>query len=54
MAGESVEENDNKKISVISIIDPPWKKILDLITYKLEPMYHTIIAEKLKRITKLK
>lgn len=35
-------------------IPSPWKPRLDLITFKLEPIYHSTIAEKLKRIARLK
>jgi len=35
-------------------LDPPWKARLDLITFKLEPIYHSTIAEKLKKIAQLK
>lgn len=33
---------------------PPWKPRLDIITFKLEPIYHSTIAEKLKKIAQLK
>lgn len=35
-------------------IDPPWKPRLDLITLKLESIYHSTICYKLKKIAKLK
>lgn len=35
------------------MMSPPWKPRLDLITFKLEPIYHSTIASKLKVIAKL-
>jgi len=34
-------------------IPPPWKILLDEISYKYEPIYHSSICEKLKIIAKL-
>jgi len=36
------------------VMETPWKKLLDEITYKYEPIYHSTIAAKLKKIAKLK
>ncbi len=35
-------------------IRAPWKDLLDLVTLKYEPIYHSTIAEKLKTIAKIK
>lgn len=35
-------------------IPAPWKKLLDEITYRYEPVYHSTVAEKLKKIAQLK
>ncbi len=35
------------------VLPPPWKPRLDTITFKLEPIYHSTIAEKLKKIAHL-
>lgn len=48
-----VVPNIPSKIRFVKL-EPPWKGRLDLITLKLEPIYHSTIAEKLKRIAKLK
>jgi len=34
-------------------LDPPWKARLDIITFKLEPIYHSTIAGKLKKIAEI-
>lgn len=34
-------------------IPPPWKILLDEISYNYEPIYHSSICEKLKKIAKL-
>lgn len=34
-------------------LDPPWKERLDLITFKIEPIYHSTIAGKLRKIAKI-
>lgn len=39
-------------INLASLISP-WKARLDIITFKLEPIYHSTIAEKLKKIAQL-
>jgi len=39
---------------VITQIVPPWKNLLDQITFKHEMTYHSTIVEKLKRIAKQK
>jgi|SRR3989344_1171401 len=46
-------QNTPQRLRFIKL-DPPWKARLDLITFKLEPIYHSTVAEKLKRIAKLK
>ena len=43
----------SQKIRFVKL-DPPWKARLDIITEKLEPIYHSTIAAKLKNIAKLK
>lgn len=35
-------------------IPPPWKTLLDGISYKYEPIYHSSICEKLKKIARIK
>ncbi|MBU3964943.1 hypothetical protein KJ695_03450 [Patescibacteria group bacterium] len=35
-------------------IPPPWKTLLDEISYNYEPIYHLSICEKLKKIAKIK
>ncbi len=39
---------------VITQIVPPWKNLLDQITFKHEMIYHSTIVEKLKKIAKQK
>lgn len=39
---------------VITQIVPPWKSLLDQITFKHEMIYHSTIIEKLKKIAKQK
>jgi len=41
-----------QKIRFVTL-DPPWKARLDLITFKLEPIYHSTIADKLKKIARI-
>lgn len=43
-----------RRMLQVIVSDPPWKPRLDLITFKLEPIYHSTIADKLKKIAKLK
>lgn len=43
----------NIKFINIKMEEPPWKARLDLITFKLEPIYHSTIALKLKKIAKI-
>lgn len=38
-----------QKVKIVKL-DPPWKARLDIITLKLEPIYHSTIALKLKKI----
>jgi len=38
----------------IEIMSAPWQKLLDEITLNYEPIYHSTIINKLKRIAKLK
>ena len=42
-----------KQIPVKIQIPPPWKILLDEISYNYEPIYHSSICEKLKRIARL-
>ncbi|MFC1613235.1 hypothetical protein ACFL23_02785 [Patescibacteria group bacterium] len=42
-----------KVINIPISIPPPWKNLLDDITYKYESIYHSSICDKLKRIAKL-
>ncbi len=54
---QTINQNINQMIpQQIKFIktDPPWKMRLDLITSKLEPIYHSTIAFKLKKIAKFK
>jgi len=41
-----------QKIRFVTL-DPPWKARLELITFKLEPIYHSTIADKLKKIARI-
>lgn len=44
-----------EKFATLPITLPaPWKMLFDDITYKYEPIYHSTIAEKLKKIAQLK
>lgn len=47
-----VNQNTAKKLQFVSMY-PPWKPRLELITSKLEPIYHSTIALKLKKIAEL-
>jgi len=40
-------------IPINFVLPSPWKPRLDAITFKLEPIYHSTIAEKLKKIAHL-
>ncbi len=44
----------NKIIPIKINIPPPWKMLLDEISYKYEPIYHSEICIKLKRIAGFK
>ncbi len=46
---QTVNQNILRKIELIRM-NPPWKARLDLITFKLEPIYNSTIALKLKKI----
>ena len=43
-----------KAIPIKIQIPPPWKTLLDEISYNYEPIYHSSICEKLKKIEKIK
>ena len=43
-----------KAIPIKIQIPPPWKTLLDEISYNYEPIYHSSICEKLKKIAKIK
>lgn len=51
-----IAQNYQQKIKLLDIkkIEPPWKHRLDLITFKLEPVYHSTITLKLKKIAQIK
>ena len=49
----NMSQGISKKIRLIPL-DPPWKARLDIITFKLEPIYHSTIAQKLKMIAGIK
>lgn len=46
--------NAQRVINLPITIPAPWKTLLDEITFKYEPIYHSTIADKLKMIARLK